>query len=481
MKDLVEASGLHRQTIHFYLREGVLPPPVEAPGSRNARYGGQHLALLQLVRELRDQQGMSLEAIRRHLAQAGFDPAEARRSLSRAGREELTADTEAERLGAAELVARSGADRALMEALVEAGALVPDVDSGDGSYGGDALTILSAARRLAEQGLARDALPRLCRHAEGIAGVEVAALAADASGLSGVGEPLALRAERRHADIGELVAAMRRSALRKVLGRLVEVGPRARRFAEDLIYIPSPLFIGRHRLDRSLAEAELAAESGDADATRRLGRLLLGLGRYAEAVVSFTRSSQREPGDAETHGYLGLARSTAGDVSGGVESCRRAVALGPASPRAHAFLGATLAIHAAMTVGLENAGEQLRHALHVANSSRALVPRDARERVEVLLSRGRMFTVLPAGMPGRAEGIADLEGVLALTSPDGPDDTDELPGTRALHRVHALFYLGVAAHEDGRREQAKEWLSECITIDPVSRFAELAYGVLGSA
>jgi hypothetical protein len=46
--------------------------------------------------------------------------------------------------------------------------------------------------------------------------------------------------------------------------------------------------------------------------------------------------------------------------------------------------------------------------------------------------------------------------------------------------VHALYYLGMAAHEDGQPDRARRFLTECITIDPMSRFAEMAYAALGS-
>ena len=295
MRQLVEATGLHRQTIHFYLREGVLPPPADTR-SGHARYGAQHLALLKLVRELRDDRGMSLDAMRRYFEQAGFDEAEARRRLSGGeGPASLVTAPPPEGIAVDELVRRADAPEELLRALVKAGAVAQDPDAPDERYGPEALPILAAARRLEGQGVSSDALLRLLHHAEGIAGVEVSVLASDASGMSGVGEPLARRAERRHADIGELVGAVRRASLRGVLGCLVEVGPRARRFAEDAIYIPSPLFLRRHRLDAALAEADAAAESGDARAARRLARLLLGLGRYAEAVLWFSRSAQSSP------------------------------------------------------------------------------------------------------------------------------------------------------------------------------------------
>ena len=133
-----------------------------------------------------------------------------------------------------------------------------------------------------------------------------------------------------------------------------------------------------------------------------------------------------------------------------------------------------------MSTGLANPGEQLRAALHVVNRSRSLAAEDEREHVEVLLARGRVLTVLPAGMPGRDEGVANLEEVLVCTAGGDGDGSLDIPGTAALHRVHALYYLGVSALDAQRRDQAARWLAECITIDPASRFAELSYELLGT-
>lgn len=48
--ELERESGVPRRTIHFYIRQGVLPPPEGAGGA--ARYGEEHLLRLRLVQEL---------------------------------------------------------------------------------------------------------------------------------------------------------------------------------------------------------------------------------------------------------------------------------------------------------------------------------------------------------------------------------------------------------------------------------------------
>lgn len=63
MKDLSDASGLQRQAIHFYIKEGLLPPG--AKSARNmAWYGPVHLERLHIIRRLQHERFLPLKAIR---------------------------------------------------------------------------------------------------------------------------------------------------------------------------------------------------------------------------------------------------------------------------------------------------------------------------------------------------------------------------------------------------------------------------------
>lgn len=50
---LVKETGIPKETIHFYLREGLLPKPRKA-GINSAEYGEVHLSQLMLIRDLRE-------------------------------------------------------------------------------------------------------------------------------------------------------------------------------------------------------------------------------------------------------------------------------------------------------------------------------------------------------------------------------------------------------------------------------------------
>lgn len=63
MKELCEATGLQRQVIHFYIKEGLLPPGHKS--SKNmAWYGDVHLERLRLVQKLQHERFLPLRAIK---------------------------------------------------------------------------------------------------------------------------------------------------------------------------------------------------------------------------------------------------------------------------------------------------------------------------------------------------------------------------------------------------------------------------------
>ncbi len=63
MRELEKASGVGRETIRYYIREGLLPEPMRA--SRNsAFYSEEHVARLKLIKQLQEERFLPLSVIR---------------------------------------------------------------------------------------------------------------------------------------------------------------------------------------------------------------------------------------------------------------------------------------------------------------------------------------------------------------------------------------------------------------------------------
>jgi DNA-binding transcriptional MerR regulator len=63
MRDLTAGAQLSRQAIHFYISEGLLPPPVKS-GRNMAVYGPEHLERLHWIQKLQRDHFLSLNAIK---------------------------------------------------------------------------------------------------------------------------------------------------------------------------------------------------------------------------------------------------------------------------------------------------------------------------------------------------------------------------------------------------------------------------------
>ncbi len=73
MKDLMRETGLQRQAIHFYIKEGLVPPGIKS--SKNmAWYGQHHLERLKLIRTLQQERFLPLKAIKAALVEGQGDP-----------------------------------------------------------------------------------------------------------------------------------------------------------------------------------------------------------------------------------------------------------------------------------------------------------------------------------------------------------------------------------------------------------------------
>ena len=72
MKDLEAQTGVSREAIHFYLREGLLPEP-SRPKRNVAHYSDEHVVRIRAIKQLQQDRAMSLDAIKRILSDFDYE------------------------------------------------------------------------------------------------------------------------------------------------------------------------------------------------------------------------------------------------------------------------------------------------------------------------------------------------------------------------------------------------------------------------
>jgi DNA-binding transcriptional MerR regulator len=169
--ELARTTGMTVRNIRAHQSRGLLPPP--AVRGRIGYYGPEHVARIQLIKELQAD-GFNLEAIRRLLQSAGGSTAEVLR-FTRAVAESF--EVERPRMTDIESLREQwGPDRSprLLDRAVELGLLRP---VGDGRYEERSPRLATAARELARLGVSPertlDVAEEIRRGADRIAGAFV--------------------------------------------------------------------------------------------------------------------------------------------------------------------------------------------------------------------------------------------------------------------------------------------------------------------
>ena len=146
VEDFARRAGLSVDTIRFYQKRRLLPPP--AREGRIVWYGPPHLERLERVRDLQ-RQGFTL-AVARRLLDGELDATDIPLALevSRGGEPEP-----ADLLTLDELAEQSGVPHALLEAIAREGFLVPRRFDGEARYTPADVTVVRAGLALLGAGL----------------------------------------------------------------------------------------------------------------------------------------------------------------------------------------------------------------------------------------------------------------------------------------------------------------------------------------
>lgn len=110
MRDVTERTGLSRQAIHFYVEEGLVPPPVKT-GKTMGYYTEAHVERILLVKKLQEEHFLPLKAIRAMLDDDDGELTSAQRQVLRDVKARLPAET---------IAAEDDADIALAPLLAKA-------------------------------------------------------------------------------------------------------------------------------------------------------------------------------------------------------------------------------------------------------------------------------------------------------------------------------------------------------------------------
>jgi DNA-binding transcriptional MerR regulator len=173
--ELAYVTGMPSRTIRFYNTQGLLPPPMMQ--GRVAYYDDEHVVVLNIIKELKEQQNLPLETIRQMLTiRAKQGEVQMNLALKQRLLRPLTAGGQDIRLTKEALMRQTGATTERIDELTLQGLLFPVQSEQALLYTGDDVLLVELYERLEYLGLPI-ALPALIRfQLRQLARSEIAAL-----------------------------------------------------------------------------------------------------------------------------------------------------------------------------------------------------------------------------------------------------------------------------------------------------------------
>ena len=159
--DLAHLTGVASRTIRFYNTQGLLPAPIMQ--GRVAYYNQEHILVLSIIRELKEQQNLPLDVIKQLLEiRAQYGDVQMNLALKQRMLRTLTGGTQQIRLSKEELVQQTNVPGEEIDELVNQGLLFPIEVEETIQFSGDDVLLLNLYQNLKQLGLPI-ALPALIR------------------------------------------------------------------------------------------------------------------------------------------------------------------------------------------------------------------------------------------------------------------------------------------------------------------------------
>ena len=159
--DFAHISGVPSRTIRFYNTQGLLPAPLMQ--GRVAYYNQEHLLVLNIIKEFKEQQNLPLDVIKQLLEiRAQHGDVQMNLALKQRLLRPLTSGGQDVKLSKEELIRQTGSTGEQVDELTRQGLLFPIEQDKTLLYTGDDVLLLQLYQRLTQVGLPI-ALPSLIR------------------------------------------------------------------------------------------------------------------------------------------------------------------------------------------------------------------------------------------------------------------------------------------------------------------------------
>jgi DNA-binding transcriptional MerR regulator len=474
MSELVDASGVSRDMIKYYLRADLLPKP-HKPRANLSLYSTKHLLLIRLILRIQQQTTLSLPEIGAAFLAANYDPhtieIELLSDKYSVGRRDFIIPFAAETKNNVSL----SFPQEFITELYNTGLLEKA-----GSFDASQVEIAGLLWAARNEGVPLAFFQAARKQLQTLADLEVKALIAIPRPEQDF-DAVAASVTNTDRVINRWIISEKTEQARRMFQRIMDNSERALSTIHEAIYFPSKVFRKRFRIDEELAslQEQLAARPRDLQLIHSACRACLLLTDFERAIAWADAALVLAPDDELTLAFKSLAYAMDKNLEQALLYARRLEAADCRHPVAVEARLLTLLMQAAKLGGVSDTTGLLKDAAELFRDP-VTDPRDAVDRLEACLLQARANTLFPDAIHKGSEAIMGLETLLHSLAGSRIEDLGlQLECTRMVYQMYANFYLGQLHEADGDGIKSRQYFEKVIQLDPSSNFGEMAYLKLG--
>jgi DNA-binding transcriptional MerR regulator len=474
MSALVEAAGVSRDMVKYYLRAGLLPPAVK-PRANLSLYSDTHLQLIALVRKCQEQTRLSLPDIAKIFQAANYETGTIELEL-------LSDKYRVDNVARDNIIPLYGNQHGIgdLDIPPEFEGQLAQFDLLDNAAHPDEdeqmiKGLLWAAH---SAGVPLDFLRAVREKVAELADQEVKTLIAIKRPQLNFNEFV-----RNITEVDRIInrwmVAEKSRRIRTQFQRVIDNSERALSTLLDTVYKPSSAFQKRHKTEQLLSRlaqlVEKEPESLCACDEVRLISLLLG---DYDLIMQLARSALKvDDNDSVAQACIALAEGMQGYANKAFTAARPLETSESRHPIVLQARLAALLLKAAQQGGVADSNELMKSAAELFLESPSEL---TDEHPEMILLLARANIAFPDFANSNFSAINALEDLLARIDneelyPTVPNIEDLQKVLATVYRIYTLYYLGVLNRMAGRSEVAIGYLERALQLDPASNFGENAY------
>lgn len=471
MSELVDAAGVSRDMIKYYLRARLLPKP-RKPRRNLSLYTEEHLLLIRLILRIQQQTSLSLPEISKAFRAANYDPTTIEIELLsdkyNAGRRDLIIPFEAETGTGVSL----SFPQEFIQELASNGLLKDTRPLSDGQV--EIAGLLWAARN---EGVPLSFFQEAQEKLQALADLEVKALIAIQRPELNY-DAVVKSVTNTDRIINRWIVSEKTGLARDMFQRIIENSEKALSTIHQAIYLPSKVFRTRFRIDEELASLSntTSANPGDLRSTLNASRACLLLAEFEQAVNFADAALGIRPDYDLAIACKSLAYAMDNRLDEALLYARRLEASDCRHTVAMEARLLTLLMQAAKLGGMSDTTELLKDAVELFRDPTPSPPQDEFDCLEACLLQARANTIFPDAIDSGPEAIKGLERMLERLQNHSYAELDlPIEGTRVVYQVYANYYMGQLLETEGNSADARNCFEQVIQLDPSSNFGEMAY------